>query len=245
MRKSLPHAPFTKQRTEPAKQAVAVPQRLQDTVVALAPSTLNNAQDFEDEFELVSVDSEPTVTGSIPTKSIQKAHAQFERKIIAHPHVMASGVPKPQNHRELAKPEPTDEPEDLEMELSNDRASVAPSEGNHCPGRTRRPRGSGRTQAPTYDSLPTAASRTTFKDVFMPTIAKYLSKLPNAWSTSTPEYVHVIQSVWNEVFPKIPYTFSVYGARCDIARLVSYTVLLIGFILLKCLFLCADNPAHI
>ena len=78
--------------------------------------------------------------------------------------------------------------------------------------------------APTYDDLPQGATREVFKEVFMPTVAKYLVKLEaNVWSTVTPEYIRVIQAVWNQVFPNIPYTFPPYGSRCRVARLVSFT----------------------
>lgn len=105
-----------------------------------------------------------------------------------------------------------------ELEQGNERASVAPSE---------QPRGSSRSQSATYDCLPHGVLRNTFKEVYLPTVAKYLAKLPNdkypnAWSTSSPDFLIVIQAVWNEVFPTVPYTFVAQGRRCDVIRLVSH-----------------------
>lgn len=111
-----------------------------------------------------------------------------------------------------------------EPELSYDRASVAPSEGSQFDHTSRRPRGAGRSQAATYEHLPPGAKRDIFKDVYMPTVAKYLGKLSDPWGTSGPEHIRIFQSVWNEVFPRAPYTFSVaHGARCNVVRLVSFT----------------------
>lgn len=115
---------------------------------------------------------------------------------------------------------------DSDLEPDEDlRASVTPSEGvNGNPSRSRRPRGAGRVNAPTYDHLPQGATREAFKEVFMPTVAKYLVKLEtNVWSTNTTEYIRVIQAVWNQVFPKAAYTFSQFGSRCEVTRLVSFT----------------------
>ncbi|KAF9473085.1 hypothetical protein BDN70DRAFT_900037 [Pholiota conissans] len=115
-----------------------------------------------------------------------------------------------------------DSDNEIGSELDEDpRASVAPSEGINT-SRSRRFRGAGRSNAPTYDSLPDGATREIFKEIFMPTVAKYLVKLTtDIWSTNTAEYTRVIQAVWNQVFPKATYTFSQYGSRCEVTRLIT------------------------
>lgn len=118
----------------------------------------------------------------------------------------------------FSAPEVAEQAVELDLELSNNRASVAPSEETSC---TRRPRGAGNSQSATYEALPTAVPREIFRDVYIPTVAKYVARLADPWSTNTPEFLRVVQSAWNEVFPSAPYTFSASRTRCDIIRLVS------------------------
>lgn len=133
-------------------------------------------------------------------------------------------LPIPQNNRrpQVVEPEAVIDDSEPEQEIDG-RASIAPSEGRTA--HTRQPlRSSGsRSLSAKYDNLPNGVSRGDFKDVFMPTIAKYVVKLTDQdpWNTTTKDYTNIIQHVWNAVFPDVPYKFSSYGARCDVFRLVS------------------------
>ncbi len=140
-----------------------------------------------------------------PAQPVPHAYEESRgRTATIRPRLVAS-VPKAQIAKP-AKPEVVvEEPEVIEIdnqmseiEADNDRASVAPSEGRA----RNRSRGTARS-APTYECLPSSVPRDVFKDIYIPTIIKYFAKLPNAWSTSTTDSLHVIQSVWNELFPRL------------------------------------------
>lgn len=146
------------------------------------------------------------------------------------PSVVTSAASKLRKSLKPARPAPelaVSDTDEQEVELTYDRVSVAPSEGSQF-GHTRRAPGSGRLPAATYECLPPNAARDKFKDVYMPTVTKYLGKLlAEIWGSSSSEHVRIFQSVWNEVFPMAPYSFSTaQGARCNVTRLVSQFITL-------------------
>lgn len=188
----------------------------------------------------VAIDRQPSDSATNvdrPTKPVQSVNPRPIARI-PKPQVSKPVKSKVVEEPDVVETEPL-ELEQLEQEPDNDRASVAPSDG-----RARRSRGTGRSQAATYDCLPNTVPRDVFKDIYIPTVTKYLAKLLNAWSTSTTSYIHVIQSVWDEVFPKAPYKFELYGPRCDIIRLVSCKHSAFDFKLSHTYLLCRSLSAH-